>query len=95
MPDKGRTSTKLKCRSCGTIMRKSIKAIKITEQGKKKRNIIILEHEMSSLPITNKNCVKCNSKKAYWWMQQTKDDDEAPTQFFRCTKCKKVWREDK
>ncbi|MBI4014716.1 MAG: transcription factor S [Candidatus Aenigmarchaeota archaeon] len=93
MPEKGRTSMQLKCRSCGSVMKKPVKAVKITETVGRANNVIVLESDVTTLPITNAKCDKCDNKKAYWWMQQTKGDDEPPTQFFRCTKCKKVWRE--
>jgi transcription factor S len=93
LPEKGRTATKLKCRSCGSILRKSVKKVKITEKANHKSNVIVLEQDVSSLPITNALCERCGNKKAYWWMQQTKGDDEPPTQFLKCTACKKVWRE--
>ncbi|HLD83452.1 MAG TPA: transcription factor S [archaeon] len=95
LPEKSKTSTQLKCRSCGAVMKKPVKAVKITEMAKPEKKVIVIEKDVSSMPITNANCEKCGNKKAYWWMQQTKGDDEPPTQFFRCTKCMKVWREQK
>jgi len=40
-----------------------------------------------------RECEVCGNKKAWYWLQQTRSADEPPTQFFRCTKCKRVWRE--
>ena len=93
MPNKGRTTTQLKFRSCGSVMKTPVKTVKITESATHTNKVIVLESDTTTLPITNATCEKCGNKKAYWWMQQTKGDDEPPTQFFRCTKCKKVWRE--
>ncbi|MFA5855858.1 MAG: transcription factor S [Candidatus Pacearchaeota archaeon] len=53
----------------------------------------IKDKETDVFPITNANCPKCSNKEAYFWTSQTRAGDEAETRFFRCTKCKHVWRE--
>jgi len=81
----------LKCRSCGAELKKEIHG-KITTRATKKE-IVVIEDNKPDLPTTEKQCKKCGNGKAYWWLIQTRSADEPPTQFFRCVKCKHVWRE--
>jgi len=37
-------------------------------------------------------CPKCGHNKAEWTLRQMRSGDEPPTQFYRCLKCRKVWR---
>ena len=32
-------------------------------------------------------------KKSYFWMMQTRGSDEPETKFYKCEKCKHVWRD--
>lgn len=81
------------CRKCSYKTKKIVKDIKIKTIEQKKKGIVILEKDPTLLPLTEKMCPKCEHVRAYWWMQQTRSADEPPTQFFRCEKCKHVWRE--
>lgn len=83
----------LKCRSCGYQIRKSVRDLKIVEEKKKSDAVIVLEKDQTILPMVDKMCPVCENMKAYYWLQQTRSADEPPTQFFRCAKCKHVWRE--
>ncbi|MFA4819850.1 MAG: transcription factor S [Candidatus Aenigmatarchaeota archaeon] len=89
---KGKTSY-IKCRSCGREIRKEIKSLKIVEKKSTSKSVIVIEKNTVLLPLTDKECPKCENKRAYWWLQQTRSADEPPTQFFRCEKCKYTWRE--
>ena len=94
IPIKKGNTTMLKCRSCSYQTKKKIKNLKLVgEEIVKKKEVIILEKDTTMLPITDQVCPSCEHKKAYWWMQQTRASDEPPTQFFRCVKCRHVWRE--
>jgi len=66
---------------------------KIIEKGEKKQKIVLIKDEKITLPEIDKECRKCGNKSAYFWVEQTRAGDEAPTIFYKCTKCKKVWRE--
>ena len=94
LPIKKGSRVMMKCRSCGYQTKENAKDIRISENisGRRKK-VIVLEKDETMLPITDKICPECEQKKAYWWMQQTRNSDEPPTQFFRCVKCKHVWRE--
>ncbi|MBI2578600.1 MAG: transcription factor S [Candidatus Aenigmarchaeota archaeon] len=81
----------LRCRSCGKELEKKFHG-KITAKSEKKE-IVVIEDNAPDLPTTDKECPKCKHGKAYWWLIQTRSADEPPTQFFRCIKCRHVWRE--
>lgn len=51
------------------------------------------EAELQTMPTVTIECPRCKNTTAYWWMLQTRSADEAPTQFFRCTKCNYTWRQ--
>lgn len=85
--------SKLKCRKCGYSMKTSVRDLRIVDEKKNIKGVIVLEKDPTLLPITDRSCPKCNNPKAYYWLQQTRSADEPPTQFFRCVKCKHVWRE--
>jgi DNA-directed RNA polymerase subunit M len=53
----------------------------------------VIEKNEDALPKTKATCSKCSHNEAVWWVQQTRSADEAPTVFYRCTKCKHSWRE--
>ncbi len=94
IPLKKGSSSIFKCRSCSYQTKKNVRSIKInSEEPSRKKEVIILEKDSTMLPITEQVCPVCENKKAYWWMQQTRANDEPPTQFFRCVKCRHVWRE--
>jgi DNA-directed RNA polymerase subunit M len=93
VPEKKRTAVSLKCRRCGYQMSKAPKELRISEQQKHVKGVVILEKDITMLPLTDQECEKCGHPKAYYWLQQTRSADEPPTQFFRCAKCKSVWRE--
>ena len=93
VPVKKGKSSYIKCRGCGREMRKEIKSLKIVEEKVSSKGVVVIEKDTTLLPLTDKECPKCENDQAYWWMQQTRSADEPPTQFFRCEKCKYTWRE--
>ncbi|MBI4163893.1 MAG: transcription factor S [Candidatus Aenigmarchaeota archaeon] len=84
----------LVCRKCG-YKSKDYKPLEIKEKVEKAPldEVIVIEKSEEALPKTKTNCPKCSNKEAFWWMQQTRSADEAPTLFLRCVKCKHSWRE--
>lgn len=82
---------KIRCRSCGKTIDKKVEAKIVTPS--KKHDVIVFENNEPDLPKTGKQCELCGNNEAYFWLIQTRASDEPPTQFFRCTKCKYVWRE--
>ncbi len=80
-----------RCRNCGEIS-KAKEDVKLKTSSEKKETIVI-EDNKPTLPETDNTCAKCGNTRAYYWLIQTRSSDEPPTQFFRCTKCRHVWRE--
>jgi len=60
-----------------------------------KENLIIVSNkeEIFVHPKTSKICPKCGHKEAVFWQEQLFSADEPMVSFFRCLKCKRVWRE--
>lgn len=84
----------LVCRKCD-YRQKEYKPVEIEESVRKKPldDVVIIENNTESMPMTKAECPKCGHLEAVWWIQQTRSSDEAPTLFLRCTKCKHSWRE--
>ena len=93
VPIKKGKAIHLKCRKCGYEAKETVRELKISEKVPKGRGVILLEKDEITLPTTDRTCPQCGNEKAYFWLQQTRAADEPPTQFFRCVKCKHVWRE--
>lgn len=78
--------------SCGyTSVIKKERTIK--ESIEKKDEITIVDDKDKVNPLTNETCPKCKHDKARYWTRQTRSGDEPETKFFKCEKCKHVWRE--
>ena len=79
----------MKC-SCGYVEKEG----KLIDKKKKDVEIEIGNEEGSQrLPIIKAECSGCKNNEAYFWTKQTRSSDEPETRFFKCTKCKRVWRE--
>ena len=73
---------------------KKEKNVQKKKQALENNLLIVSEKDKISVyPKTKKFCPKCNNKEAETWQQQMRSADEPSTHFFRCTKCKHVWRE--
>ena len=79
------------CSSCGAIEG----GVKISQkvESKKKAVEVAKEGEGEIHEKVEAECPKCGNREAYTWMVQTRAADEAPTRFYKCTKCGHVWRE--
>ena len=96
VPQKKGAKVVLVCRRCGKKKTSKEKKFKMKVSSEKvKSKIIVLDKKkkIDVLPKTDIDCPKCENKEAFWWMQQMRAADEAPTRFYRCTKCDHVWRE--
>jgi DNA-directed RNA polymerase subunit M len=96
IPQKKGSKVVLVCRKCGKKKTSKEKKFKIKVSSEKtKGKIIVLDKKskIDVLPKTDAVCPKCECKEAFWWMQQMRAADEAPTRFYRCVKCGHVWRE--
>ena len=68
---------------------------KIKDKGKEAKEVSVSSDDGGEIhPVTNDaECPKCKHNKAYYWFVQMRAADEAPTRFYKCTKCKYTWRE--
>ena len=80
------------CKSCGYIDEKA-KKIKLKSKVEKKKEIETVEEEVEIHPLVEQECPKCGHDHAYFWEIQTRASDEPATKFFKCQKCKHVWRD--
>ena len=86
----------LACISCGyrTQGEKAEEGYVATEEApKEKIEGIAVNEGALNLPTTTAECEKCHTDKAYYWLEQTRAADEAPTRFLQCVKCGHKWRE--
>jgi DNA-directed RNA polymerase subunit M len=63
----------------------------IKETVSQKEINITEEIEVNSLE--DEECPKCGHSRAYFWEIQTRASDEPATKFFKCEKCKHIWRD--
>lgn len=94
IPVKKGSKTVMKCPSCNYTSKKKENII-LKEEIKlsKKDKIEVIDKQVTVLPKTDIACPKCNNDTAFYWLVQTRAADEAPTRFFKCTKCGHCWRE--
>jgi len=98
VPQKKGSKTVLICRKCGTTKGGKIdsRMFKIkTKRKNEKKEVVVVDKKskLDVLPKTRACCPKCSHNEAFWWMQQTRAADEAPTRFYKCVKCSHTWRE--
>lgn len=79
------------CAACGHKQKKKIK-IKASETVEQKDTVAVVKGDDEVNPIVDMKCPKCKNKDAYFWTQQTRSSDESETKFYKCTKCKHIWR---
>ncbi|MFH1424116.1 MAG: transcription factor S [archaeon] len=84
--------TILVCPVCGWE-KKEDGSSSMTEAIEQTEDVVLIEDPGENLPKTKEECPKCKNLEAYYWMEQTRSADEAPTRFYRCVKCKHTWRE--
>ncbi|MFX1587691.1 MAG: transcription factor S [Promethearchaeota archaeon] len=64
------------------------------KQALEKNLLIITEEDRISIhPKVSKICPKCGYTEAEAWQRQMRSADEPSTSFFKCVKCKNIWRE--
>ena len=94
MPVKKEKTVVLACPKCGQETKRSDPVVQKLERPKE--SIVVIGKEgksIQTLPKAKVVCPKCGNGEAFYWMVQTRGGDEASTQFFRCTKCNRTWRE--
>lgn len=91
LPKEGRLECK--CGYARDLREEDTDKYSVQEHIGKKKEIVVVEEEIATMPRVKTECKKCGNKEAYYWMLQTRAADEPATKFFRCTKCKYTWRE--
>jgi DNA-directed RNA polymerase subunit M len=85
-----RKGEKFVCSKCGHS--KSNVKIEHIETHKAKHGTAIVGESQENLPVVKMICPKCKNDTAYTWSVQMRGSDEGETSFFKCTKCKNIWR---
>lgn len=81
---KDKNKTFIGC-TCGYILKGNVE---VKEEVKsKEENIVVVDANDETLPVTDFECEKCGNDQAYFWMVQTRAGDEPETKFYKCTKC--------
>ena len=70
-----------------------VTTLRTTYKAKEVDDILGGEEAWKNVPETEALCTTCGSKRAYFMQIQTRSADEPMTVFYKCTKCKKQWRE--
>lgn len=79
--------------SCGYEEKKAKFTIREAKREKEADIEVVEKEEERHLPLTDALCQKCGHGKARYWLVQTRAGDEAETKFYKCEKCRHVWRE--
>lgn len=75
--------------SCGyTEVPKEIK-----EKVEETKEIEVVDKDFEHLPEVDEECPKCKNIGAHYWTKQMRSGDEPETMFYKCKKCKHIWRE--
>lgn len=80
------------CLKCNYVAKGKIKIESTEDMQEMKKINVIKDKETNVMPTVAEVCPKCGNKEAYFWSTQTRAADEAETKFFKCTKCRKIWR---
>ena len=77
--------------SCGYKSKEAVTALR--EKAKETKKVEVIDKEIEPHPLVDSECPKCKHTKAYFWTVQTRASDEPETKFFKCEKCKHIWRD--
>jgi len=90
-PKKEKDEVVFICSEHGSVQ---VEEKRIREKSETKKKAVVFGKEEPQLhPKTEMECPKCGHREAYYWMEQTRSADEAPTRFYKCVKCGHSWRE--
>lgn len=86
--------TKVGCPKCGYVAKGKVD-LKIKEKVDEKLTIAVVDEKRDNTnPITDFDCHKCGSKRAYFWTRQMRAGDEPESKFYKCVKCGNTVRVD-
>jgi transcription factor S len=92
IPKKKAGKNVMACSSCGKVFEEAGGVIK-EEIRDRSPAVEVIEKEIETLPLVEADCQACGHNKGYFWEIQTRAADEPATRFYKCEKCKKIWRE--
>ncbi len=69
------------------------KAEKMEVKEKINTKEVNVTEEIEIYPLVDEECPQCGHAKSYFWEVQTRASDEPATKFFKCEKCKHIWRD--
>ena len=99
-PKKSEGGIVLACTKCSYVKeasgkRAQAKVVKVIPPKAQPFMTVISEDEqkIKTMPTIRMECDKCGNNMVYVWQVQTRGGDEASTQFMRCTKCGRTFRE--
>ncbi len=79
--------------SCGYSSKEKSET-KITDDVSSSEPMVeVVEKDFEAMPLVDMECPKCKHKKSYFWEVQTRASDEPATKFYKCEKCKHIWRD--
>lgn len=81
------------CSECDYKSNSEIKLETSEKQKEFKEIVVVNDGENEVHPIVEIECPKCNHNEAFFWTKQTRAGDEAETKFYKCVKCKNIWRD--
>ena len=79
--------------ACGYSDKKAAPSQVTETMNKDEDKIEIVEGTESVNPVVEAECPDCGPVQAEFWSIQTRASDEPETQFFKCKKCSKTWKE--
>lgn len=95
LPKKENNELFLICQ-CGYKKKLENEKIVLKEEiNHKEIEIIDEENEHIGDDVLPIKCWNCGNIGVYFWLVQMRRADEPPTRFYKCKKCKKVWRSGK
>ena len=93
MPKKSGSKVIMACTQCSTTD-SNVDTTVLSERSHSKHKIEVMDpSKEGKLPLTDEQCPKCNHKRAYYWLVQTRAADESATKFMKCEKCEHTWRD--
>ena len=96
VPSKGEKGVVLVCKKCD-ITEKVEGEIKLKTTIKnvdRQETVVVANKEELIDGVEEKECPSCHQiAKFIQWQVQTRSADEAPTTFYKCSKCNHTWRD--
>ena len=81
--------------ACGHVSHAEKIILKKEKFKNKEIEVIDEDNEHIGDAVMDIPCWNCGNIGVYFWMVQMRRADEPPTRFYKCKKCKKVWRSGK